>query len=150
MKLTERQASYLHYLKLGEAIVNMPLIPYAFPIYVETESSILSQLSDDQLKNTMQKRFYEYHIEIAEKPSQPPMAKLIMQTKLYQLFKEYGSLTDDEIKTVVSTSEFYPIAVPILNELSEKGIIKKELDEKTGQTRYTLIQTHLDEAQNTS
>lgn len=142
MKLTDRQASYLHYLETGGAIINMPLIPHALPVYVETEPHTLSQLPDSQLVAVMHERFYEQptQLVIEEKSLQPPISKLIMQTKLYQLFKDYGHLTYNQIKTMMPQPAFYSIVLPILNDLVEKGIIKKEADEKMGQTTYSLPQ----------
>lgn len=147
MKLTDTQAGYLHYLETGEAIVNMPLIPHSFPIYVETEPQALMQLSDSQLVNAMHERFYERtnQLVIEERSFQPAISKLTMQIKLYQLLKDYGRLTYTQIKELMPVPDFYSVALPILNDWAERGVIKKDAGEKIERTMYSLPQKSSEE-----
>lgn len=104
---------------------------------VETEPHTLSQLSDIQLVAAMRERFYEQpnQLMIEEKSSQPAISRLTMQTKLYQLFKDYGHLTYNQIKTIMPIPDFNSTVLPILNDLVENGVIKKEAEEKMGRQR---------------
>lgn len=140
MNLTDKQATYLHYLKPGEAIINLPLIPNAFTIYVEPEPYIAQKMPDNQLAAIMHERFYERpdRLEIEEEPRQPAISKLIVQTKLYRLFEINETLTQEQIAAMMKTDDFCCELLPALNGMIESGVIKKTTDEKTGKAVYRL------------
>ncbi|MEM2851351.1 MAG: ATP-binding protein [Candidatus Bathyarchaeia archaeon] len=143
MKLTDDQASYLHYLKPGEALINLPLIPYAFPIYVEPERAF-SQLSDDQLKSEMQRRFYgkPQEIELLKPQPRSSLSRLAMSVKLYQLLRKHEKLNLNQLQEALglSTQAFLQEVLPCLDELVVTGKVKKFLGED-GKSYYRATET---------
>lgn len=132
MKLTENQASYLHYLKPGEAIINLPLIPHAFYVYVEPDRTF-SQISDDQLKSEMQRRFYGRvgEIEIQKPKPTPLLSRLATTIKLCQLLRKYEKLNLNQIQEAMglSAQAFFREVLPCLDELIITGKVVKFLGE---------------------
>jgi len=132
MKLTDDQASYLHYLKPGEAIINLPLIPHAFHVYVEPDRTF-SQISDDQLKSEMQRRFYGKAKEIElQKPKPTPfLSRLAVTVKLCQLLRKYEKLNLNQIQEAMglSAQAFFLEVLPCLDELITAGKVVKFLGE---------------------
>jgi hypothetical protein len=134
LNLDEDQARYLHYLKPGEAIMSAPGCSQAFPVYVCPDRLVFKDMSDDELAEAMRERFYSSYIEIWERPL-PSSVKLKVQLKLHQLLKG-GAVDIQRIRESTSTFDFKSEVLPVLQELIDKGYIRREICQKTGRILY--------------
>ena len=140
MKLSDEQANFLHFLKPGEAIINLPRLSQAFYIYIKPEKyDTASNISNEEVRDYMNKKFYDDVIDIEVK-DEVSLLTLEDYARLWQIFRKEKEVTAKQIMDQIGTSieQFYERLYPNLQRMIKENLIEEIKDESIYKTKYRV------------
>jgi len=140
MKLSEEQANFFHFLKPGEAIVNLPRLSQAFYGYIKPEGyKAASDVSNEEVRDYMSKKFYDNLVDIEVK-DEITLSTLEDYVRLWQLLRKNKELTVKQIREQmgVSIEQFYKDLYPSLQRMLKDKLVEEIKNDDPSKITYRL------------
>jgi len=131
LNLSEEQASHMHFLKPGEAMIKVPNTDSAFLAYVNPIEP-MPTLSNEVLKRIMDERFHGNFIQI-ETVEAPAILRVKLQTTLYGMIGKGGEVEERALINAVrkEMGDLTEIdMVQVLDGMVRREIVVKRVDAK--------------------